>query len=104
MCKDDSKKCIPYEKVCDKSPDCADSSDEPLHCGRNECLRTEDNGCAHTCVDTKESYTCECNPGYKLMDDGKACAGIVTITILTTYVFLLTRSVVSSESIYRKLF
>ena len=87
MCKDDSKKCIPYEKVCDKSPDCADSSDEPLHCGRNECLRTEDNGCAHTCVDTKESYTCECNPGYKLMDDGKACAGIVTITILTTFFY-----------------
>ena len=51
-----SKKCIPYEKVCDKITDCSDSSDEPLHCGVNECARVEDNQCGHKCVDTKESF------------------------------------------------
>ena len=30
----------------------------------------------HRCVDTKESFKCECNPGYKLMADGKACRDI----------------------------
>ena len=36
----------------------------------------EDNGCHHKCVDTKDSFHCTCNPGYKLMEDGKACKDI----------------------------
>ena len=70
------KKCIPYDKVCDKESDCSDGSDEPLHCGVNECLRIEDNQCGHRCIDTKESYKCFCNEGFKLMADGKACVDI----------------------------
>ena len=58
-----SKQCIPYSKVCDKQTDCTDGSDEPLHCGVNECARVQDNGCGHRCIDTKESYRCECNQG-----------------------------------------
>ena len=36
----------------------------------------QDNGCNHRCIDTKEGFRCECNPGYKLMADGKACQDI----------------------------
>ncbi|XP_040583657.2 LOW QUALITY PROTEIN: low-density lipoprotein receptor-related protein 2 [Lepeophtheirus salmonis] len=71
-----SKECIPYEKVCDKVSDCTDNTDEPLHCNKNECDMIEDNQCGHYCVDTKESYRCECKDGYKLMPDGKACKDI----------------------------
>ncbi len=56
--------------------DCPNGSDEPLHCGVNECARIEDNQCGHKCVDTKDSYKCECNPGFKLMADGKACEDV----------------------------
>ena len=62
--------------MCDKTPHCSDNSDEPLHCGKNECARVEDNGCGHNCIDTKEGFECYCNPGYKLMPDGKACQDI----------------------------
>ena len=71
-----NKKCISYDLVCDKQDHCGDDSDEPLHCGQNECARVEDNGCHHKCVDTKDSFYCTCNPGYKLMEDGKACMDI----------------------------
>ena len=50
------KKCISYDLVCDKTPHCSDNSDEPLHCGKNECARVEDNGCGHNCIDTKEGF------------------------------------------------
>ena len=70
------KKCISYDLVCDKTPHCSDNSDEPLHCGKNECARVEDNGCGHNCIDTKEGFECYCNPGYQLMADGKACQDI----------------------------
>ena len=81
-CKDDEfrckadKKCISYDLVCDKVPHCSDNSDEPLHCGKRECARVEDNGCGHICIDTKEGFRCACNAGYKLMADGKACQDI----------------------------
>ena len=30
-------------------------------------------GCDHKCVDTDDSYYCECNPGYTLKSDGHSC-------------------------------
>ena len=71
-----NKKCISYDKVCDKQEDCPDGSDEPLHCNVNECARVQDNGCNHRCIDTKEGFRCECNEGYRLMADKKACEDI----------------------------
>ncbi|XP_043484789.1 low-density lipoprotein receptor-related protein 2 [Leptopilina heterotoma] len=68
--------CIDQQLVCNKEPDCADESDEPAHCNVDECARVELNQCGHRCVDTPTSYYCECNSGYKLLDDGKACADI----------------------------
>ena len=71
-----NKKCISYDIVCDKNDDCGDESDEPLHCNKDECLKVEDNQCEHKCTDTKDSFKCSCNPGYKLMEDGRACMDI----------------------------
>ncbi|XP_070148921.1 low-density lipoprotein receptor-related protein 2 [Polyergus mexicanus] len=68
--------CIDSQLVCNKEPDCADESDEPLHCYMDECARVEINQCGHKCVDTPTSFYCECNPGYKLLADGKACDDI----------------------------
>lgn len=67
--------CIDSQLVCNKEPDCADESDE-LHCYVDECARIEMNQCGHKCVDTPTSFYCECNPGYKLLADGKACDDI----------------------------
>ncbi|XP_012271678.1 low-density lipoprotein receptor-related protein 2 [Orussus abietinus] len=71
-----SGSCIDQRLVCNKEPDCADESDEPAHCNVDECARVELNQCGHYCVDTPTSYYCECNPGYKLLEDGKACADV----------------------------
>ncbi|CAB3367800.1 Hypothetical predicted protein [Cloeon dipterum] len=68
--------CIPKSKVCDKNSDCSDDSDEPGYCGVNECLRPEDNQCGQKCVDDLAGFHCECNKGYKLLPDGKACDDI----------------------------
>ncbi|KAL0271000.1 UNVERIFIED_CONTAM: hypothetical protein PYX00_008246 [Menopon gallinae] len=68
--------CIPYRLVCNKVSNCADDSDEPLHCNVDECAKVELHQCNHKCVDTLTGYFCDCNPGYKLMPDGKACRDI----------------------------
>ena len=36
-----NRKCISYDLVCNKESDCPDGSDEPLHCGVNECARVQ---------------------------------------------------------------
>nr|XP_006010817.1 PREDICTED: matrilin-4-like [Latimeria chalumnae] len=35
-----------------------------------------DHGCEHICISTPGSYYCECNPGYKLNEDGKTCSPV----------------------------
>ncbi|XP_075155675.1 low-density lipoprotein receptor-related protein megalin [Haematobia irritans] len=68
--------CIDMSLVCNKVSDCSDDSDEPAHCNVDECAKVEINQCGHKCVDTPTSYYCDCNQGYKLLADGKACADI----------------------------
>lgn len=63
-----NQKCIDYDMVCDKKDDCGDESDEPLHCGQNECENVATNGCEHLCIDTKESFKCKCNSGYRKLE------------------------------------
>ena len=40
----------------------------------NECAANTD-GCAHICHNNVGSFTCSCNDGYRLNEDGKACDG-----------------------------
>ncbi|CAH2050204.1 unnamed protein product, partial [Iphiclides podalirius] len=61
--------CIPLSKVCDKKPDCPNFEDEPRdRCGEDECARGN-GGCTQRCVDTPVGYYCDCDKGYKLVDN-----------------------------------
>ena len=43
----------------------------------NECTEggRQHHRCQHTCLNTLGNYSCSCNPGYYLHDDGLSCAG-----------------------------
>ena len=41
----------------------------------NECLNAN-GGCDHICVNTADSFRCECRPGYALQPDGFTCIDI----------------------------
>lgn len=41
----------------------------------NECLNYN-GACSHTCTNFDGSYTCSCNSGFKLENDGHNCTGI----------------------------
>ena len=45
----------------------------------NEC-EIDNGGCAHTCVDTLLSFSCHCNEGYKLGEDGLHCNGKICVS------------------------
>ncbi|XP_073837741.1 uncharacterized protein isoform X3 [Musca autumnalis] len=67
--------CIPLSRVCDKRKDCPDGEDEPANkCGINECA-VENGGCMHKCVDQPIGYRCECETGYKLINN-KTCVDV----------------------------
>lgn len=40
----------------------------------NEC-DTENGGCGQMCSNTNGSYVCDCNVGYGLAEDSRACIG-----------------------------
>ncbi|XP_030029441.1 low-density lipoprotein receptor isoform X1 [Manduca sexta] len=67
--------CIPLSKVCDKKPDCPNFEDEPRDlCDKNECEK-DNGGCTQRCVDTPVGYYCDCEKGFKLVDN-RTCEDI----------------------------
>ncbi|XP_046978633.1 very low-density lipoprotein receptor-like isoform X3 [Vanessa cardui] len=61
--------CIPLSKVCDKHTDCPNFEDEPTdRCGENECTKNN-GGCTQRCIDTPVGHYCDCEKGYKLIDN-----------------------------------
>lgn len=61
--------CIALARVCDQHIDCAAAQDEPAgRCQVNECAK-RNGGCAHRCVDTPSSFYCECDAGYRLVNN-----------------------------------
>ena len=47
----------------------------------DECTAGTDS-CQHSCVNTVGSYTCTCNSGYSLNNDGQSCSGIYLTSVL----------------------
>ncbi|XP_047507981.1 very low-density lipoprotein receptor-like isoform X3 [Pieris napi] len=61
--------CIPMSKLCDGKPDCPNFEDEPRdRCGEDECAKNN-GGCLQKCVNTPVGYYCDCDKGYKLVDN-----------------------------------
>lgn len=56
-----------YDTVSDCFPNC-------LSTDVDEC-QVHNGGCQHRCVNTRGSYYCECNPGFRLHIDGRTCIG-----------------------------
>ena len=46
----------------------------PCSADSNEC-NTANGGCEHSCTNTIGSYTCSCNTGYQLDENGLNCSG-----------------------------
>jgi len=76
------KGCIPSERVCDRINDCGNWEDEPKSCFLNisECAK-DNGGCDQICVDTIDSFFCDCKPGFKLVDNS-TCVDINECEIL----------------------
>ncbi|XP_033107798.1 low-density lipoprotein receptor-related protein 2-like isoform X2 [Anneissia japonica] len=66
--------CVSEDKLCNILYDCSDRTDE-YNCGVNECLLSS-NMCQQICVNTPNSFKCDCASGYKLKSDAVSCEDI----------------------------
>jgi len=70
------KNCLPSERVCDRINDCGDWEDEPKTCFEDVAKCEDGNGgCDHLCVETVDSFFCDCKPGYRL-EGNSTCVDI----------------------------
>ena len=54
-------------------PPCPPNSSCETPCATDDECTVNNGGCDHKCVNTNDSYYCECNPGYTLKPDGHSC-------------------------------
>ncbi|XP_067140476.1 low-density lipoprotein receptor 1-like isoform X1 [Centruroides vittatus] len=67
--------CISINLTCDGKNDCGSWEDEPQDkCNVTEC-DTNNGGCSQKCIDKPIGYYCECNEGYKLVDN-RSCEDV----------------------------
>ena len=52
-----------------------------VHTDIDECLMGT-SGCQQLCFNTNGSYYCQCNTGYRLMNDNSSCDGMYSYCIL----------------------
>ena len=64
----------------------ASSAHSTFHSDINECA-VNNGGCQHSCVNTDGSFSCECLPGYSLVNNTN-CSGKIFTTYLYTKVVL----------------
>ena len=55
----------------------------------DECASENSNGCQQNCSNTEGSYTCSCNVGYTLDEDGYTCNGEICIIVLLLIILYL---------------
>ena len=55
----------------------------------DECASENSNGCQQNCSNTEGSYTCSCNVGYTLDEDGYTCNGKICIIVLLLIILYL---------------
>ena len=51
----------------------------------DECIK---NPCDHNCTNTDGSFTCSCNNGYELDDNGRSCNGMYIMLIIINCLLL----------------
>ncbi|XP_068084350.1 prolow-density lipoprotein receptor-related protein 1 [Anabrus simplex] len=70
MC-DNNTRCITVDQLCDTKADCADGSDEGMHCDENMCSYRKD--CSNYCHNAPEGMVCSCPSDLFLQPDGLTC-------------------------------
>ena len=69
--------------MCDRINDCGDWEDEPKTCFEDVAkCETDNGGCDHLCVETVDSFFCDCKPGYKL-EGNSTCVGRLSLLLIT---------------------
>ena len=56
----------------------------------NECLNYN-GACGQICTNTNGSYTCSCNSGFQIKNDGHNCTGIIIFNVYYVSIIIVLR-------------
>ncbi|XP_013769569.1 prolow-density lipoprotein receptor-related protein 1 [Pundamilia nyererei] len=70
-----SQECLDPNLVCNGITNCADGSDEGGSC-HTDCAEENIMHCSQGCYNTPQGPRCRCAAGFRLMEDGLACADV----------------------------
>ncbi|XP_026042641.1 low-density lipoprotein receptor-related protein 2 isoform X1 [Astatotilapia calliptera] len=70
-----SQECLDPNLVCNGMTNCADGSDEGGSC-HTDCAEENIMHCSQGCYNTPQGPRCRCAAGFRLMEDGLACADV----------------------------